>query len=434
MEKFDTIIIGAGPAGLAAAYNLEGNGQNVAVFENNLWGGTCPNRGCDPKKVFLAGVEARDKMLQLQDKGFSEVPDVNWQELEEYKEKFTDPVSESSRNGAISAGITVVDGQPKFISDNEIQADGETYQAKKFIIATGQRPSYLPIDGQENLLSSTDFLALKEMPKDITIIGAGYIAFELATIANATGARVHVIHHNDHPLKEFNEDYALELVKQLENKGVDFHFNIDTKAVLPKGVQFVVKADDFELTTDLVVGATGRIPNVDFLDVEKANVKVDRHGVIVNGQLQSSNKNIYAIGDVVSTKEPKLTPVAGFEADYVSDIILGKTDQDIVFPLIPTVVYGSPKLAQVGVQEGAKVVDQDVTNWFTYSRSNEPKAKIRIVLNDKSEIIGATVLSGEADSMINLLTNAIQNHMTHADVKKQILAYPTAASDLEYLF
>jgi len=434
MEKFDTIIIGAGPAGLAAAYKLEGNGQDVAVFENNLWGGTCPNRGCDPKKVLLAGVEARDKMLQLQGKGFSDAPFVNWQELEEYKEKFTDPVSESSRNGAISAGITVIDGQPKFISENEVKADGEIYQAKHFIIATGQRPSYLDIDGQENLLSSTDFLSLKEMPKDITIIGAGYIAFELATIANATGAKVHVIHHNDHPLKEFNQNYAMELVKQLENKGVDFNFNIDTKAVLPKGVQFVVKADDFELTTDLVIGATGRIPNVDFLDIEKANVKADRHGVVVNDKLQSTNKNIYAIGDVISTKKPKLTPVAGFEADYVSDVLLGKTDKSIEFPLIPTVVYGSPKLAQVGAQEGAKVVDQDVTSWFTYSRSNEPKAKIRIVLNDKSQIIGATVLSGEADSMINLLTTAIKHKMTHDDVVKEIMAYPTAASDLEYLF
>jgi Pyruvate/2-oxoglutarate dehydrogenase complex, dihydrolipoamide dehydrogenase (E3) component, and related enzymes len=103
-------------------------------------------------------------------------------------------------------------------------------------------------------------------------------------------------------------------------------------------------------------------------------------------------------------------------------------------PLVPTVVYGSPKLAQVGEQTGAKVIDQDVTSWFTYSHTNQPKAMIRVVLNDQSQIIGATVLSSEADSMINLLTKAIEQKMTHADVKKEILAYPTAGSDLEYLF
>lgn len=435
MEKFDTIIIGAGPAGLAAAYDLKAAGQKVAVIENNLWGGTCPNRGCDPKKVLLSGVEARDRMIQLQNKGFDEVPFVNWKQLETFKESFTDPVSTSSRAGIVKADITAIDGQPKFTSEQTVKVNGEVeYQADKFIIATGQRPSYLNISGKEHLLSSTDFLSLKAMPKDITIIGAGYIAFELATIANATGAKVHIIHHNDHPLKEFSEDFALELVKQLENKGVDFNFNVDTKgiSVTPEG-QYTIEAEDFSLTTDLVIGATGRIPNADFLDLEKAKVKYSNHGIEVDDHLQTSNSDIYAIGDVVATKQPKLTPVGGFEADYVSDILTGKTSEPIEFPLIPTVVYGSPKLAKVGVQKAAKVIDQDVTGWFTYSHINEPKARIRVFLNDADQIIGATVLSNEADSMINLLTLAIKQHMSHSDVVKQIFAYPTAASDLEYL-
>ncbi|MFC6176357.1 dihydrolipoyl dehydrogenase family protein [Companilactobacillus huachuanensis] len=436
MDKFDTIIIGAGPAGLAAAHNLKGNGQNVAIVENNLWGGTCPNRGCDPKKVLLSGVEARDRVAQLQGKGFDEVPYVNWKELETFKETFTDPVSKGSRDGIVKAGIKAIDGQPKFISRNEIVVNGQDhYQADKFIIATGQRPSYLNIPGKEHLLSSTDFLSLKKMPEDITIIGAGYIAFELATIANATGAKVHIIHHNDHPLKEFNKDYALELVDQLKNKGVDFNFNVDTQEILQQADgQYVIKAADFELTTDLIIGATGRIANTDFLDLEKAGVKYTRHGVKVNSRLQSTNENIYAIGDVVDTNQPKLTPVGGFEADYVSDILTGKTDVDLALPLIPTVVYGSPKLAKVGVQDSDNVIDQDVTSWFTYSHTNDSKAKIRIVLNEKSEIIGATLLSNNADSLINLLTMAIKRQMTHEDVVKEIMAYPTAASDLEYLF
>src|SRR5699024_3940178 len=122
-----------------------------------------------------------------------------------------------------------------------------------------------------------------------------------------------------------------------------------------------------------------------------------------------------------------------FEAGYVSDILLGKTDKKLELPLIPTVVYGSPKLAKVGAQTGDKVVEQDVTSWFTYSHTNEPVAKVKIVLNDKKQIIGATLLSNEADSLINLLTLAIKQKMSHEDVVKEIFAYPTAASDLEYL-
>ncbi|MFH5810528.1 dihydrolipoyl dehydrogenase family protein [Companilactobacillus sp. FL22-1] len=435
MEKFDTIIIGAGPAGLAAAYDLKASGQKVAVVENNLWGGTCPNRGCDPKKVLLSGVEARDRMIQLQGKGFTEVPYVDWKKLEAFKETFTDPVSAGSRAGIVKAGITALDGQPKFTSKNTLKLNGQAdYQADKFIIATGQRPSYLNIAGKEHLLSSTDFLSLKAMPEDITIIGAGYIAFELATIANATGAKVHIIHHNNRPLKEFDQDYVQELVKQLENKGIDFNFNVDTKSIEQQADgQYAIKADDFELVTDLVIGATGRIPNADFLDLEKAGVEYSRHGIEVNARLQTTNENIYAIGDVVATKQPKLTPVGGFEANYVSDILTDKTDKDLELPLIPTVVYGSPKLAKVGVQESKNVIDQDVTSWFTYSHTNKPKAKVRIVLNDQKQIIGATLLSNEADNLINLLTMAIKQRMTHADVIKEIMAYPTAASDLEYL-
>ena len=433
MEKFDTIIIGAGPGGLAAGSKLAAAGQNVAIIENNLWGGTCPNRGCDPKKVFIAAVEARDKVAQLKGKGFSEVPFVNWSEIEKFKETFTDPVSKGSKDGAINAGITTIDGEPKFISENELVVNEATYSADHFIIATGQRPSYLDIKGKENLLSSTDFLSLKQMPKTIAIIGAGYIAFEMATIANATGAKVHVIHHNDRPLKAFDQDYVNELVKQLEQKGVEFHFNVDTKEIVKDNDRFTIKADNLDLPTDLVIGATGRIPNTDFLDLTKANVKTDKHGVVVNSKLQSSNDKIFAIGDVVSTKAPKLTPVAGFEANYVSEVILQKTAEDLQLPLIPTVVYGSPKLAKVGAQTGSKVVDQDVTGWFSYRHGNEPVAKVKIFLNEQEQIIGATVLSQEADSFINLLTKAIEQKMTHQDVQKEILAYPTAASDLEYL-
>lgn len=439
-NKFDVIVLGAGPAGLAEGYALKSAGKSVAIVENYQWGGTCPNRGCDPKKILLSGVQARDRVEQLQGKGFSSVPFVNWSELEAFKETYTSKIPSGSRNGAVSAGITAIDGDPEFISDDKIQVNNNVYQAQNFVIATGQRPSQINISGKENLLTSTDFLSLKTMPKKITFIGAGYIAFELATIANSTGAEVHIVHHNDRPLKGFDKQYVDELIKQLENRGIKFHFNVDTTAIEKNDQGYTLKAKDFSLDSDLVVGATGRIPNTDKLKLDKAHVEYSAKGIQTNDHLQTSNKRIYAIGDVLDKNEPKLTPVAGFEARYVADILNGKNDQAIVYPAIPTLVYGSPELAKVGLSTIDKensdqfhVVDQDQTKWFTYYRTNEHVAKAKIVFDKDEQIVGATILSNEADEVINYLTTAINKKMTHDEVVNTIFAYPTPASDLQYL-
>lgn len=442
MKNYDAIVIGGGPAGGAAAYGLKAAGKSVAVFENDLWGGTCPNRGCDPKKMLLSAVEARDRIKQLQGNGFSEVPYANWSEMEHFKETYTSKIPEGTKNGFDSAGIDTFHGNASFISENEIQLGSEIFQADRFIIATGQKPSILNIPGSENMITSNEFLSMKEMPKSITFIGAGYIAMELANIANATGAEVHLIHHNDRPLKAFDVDFVNDMVEQMKASGITFHFNVDVAAVkkVPDGLS--IQAPDFELNTGAVVCATGRIPNVAELNLDKAGVTVERSGIKVNDKLQTSNPKIYAVGDVIEKNQPKLTPVAGFEAKYVVQYILGQTNTSIAYPAIPTLVYGSPKLAKVGVSipeakadpDHYQVNEFDLTNWFTYHRINEPKAAAKVVLDTNGQIVGATVLTEQADELINLLTLAIDKKMDNSSLNDFIFGYPTVASDLQYLF
>lgn len=441
MKKYDAIVIGGGPAGGAAAYALKSANKKVAIFEDDLWGGTCPNRGCDPKKMLLSAVEARDRIKQLQGNGFSEVPYANWTEMEKFKETYTSKIPEGTKKGLDSAGIDTFYGKAHFISENQLEFGGETFQANKFIVATGQKPSILNIPGSENMITSNEFLSMKQMPKSITFIGAGYIAMELANIANATGAEVHLIHHNDRPLKAFDGEFVDDMVKQMKQSGINFHFNIDVQEVERSGDDLVITAGDFSLKTGAIVCATGRIPNVDGLELEKAGVKVERHGIKVNQNLQTDNPNIYAVGDVAEKTQPKLTPVAGFEAKYAVLHLLGKTTQPISYPAIPTLVYGSPKLSKVGVeipvaeQETAKYqVNQfDLTNWFTYHRLNEPTAAAKIVLDQENKIVGASVLTEQADELINLLTIAIDKHMDNDSLNDFIFGYPTVASDLQYL-
>lgn len=443
MTKFDVIIIGGGPAGLAAAYGLKAAGKSVAIIENDLWGGTCPNRGCDPKKILLAAVEAKAATQHLQKYGLQNVPTINWPELMASKHDYTDGINDSTLAGLKNEEVATFYGTAHFIDDQTLQVAETTLTATDIIIATGQRPNLLAIPGKQYLLTSTDFLDFAEMPQRVAFIGGGYVAFELAAIA--AGAEVHLIQHNQHFLKAFDQDLVQELVEQLKQQGIQFDTDIETKAIRKTATGFVVEgSSDYQLATDAVICATGRIPNIENLDLATAHIEADRHGIKVNDHLQTlHNPHVYAIGDVVSRTQPKLTPVAGFEGRYVVQQILGNNNEAINYPVIPTLVYATPKLAQIGVSaetaaqdaEKYQVHDLDLTHWFTYQRVREPHAHSKIVVEQATGlIVGVSFLSELADEMINYFANLINQQITAEQLAQQIFAYPTPASDLGYFY
>ncbi|GKT03033.1 dihydrolipoyl dehydrogenase family protein [Furfurilactobacillus sp. WILCCON 0119] len=439
MTSFDQLVIGGGPGGLALAEGLASAGQQVAIVEENLWGGTCPNRGCDPKKILLAAVEAKRAAEQMAGHGLTGVPTINWTDLMAKKTAYTSTVPTGTLAGLQQSGATTLNGHAQFNADGTVQVGTETVSAKTITLATGQRPARLTIPGADHIQTSTDFLNWQTLPNRVTFIGGGYIAFELADIANAAGADVHVVLHNDRPLRAFDADLADDLVAQLTAAGVHFDMNIAVEAVTATDDGLTLTAaDGFELTTDAIVGATGRIPNVDTLNLDAVGVEANRHGVVVNDHLQTTNPQIYALGDVVAKRdEPKLTPVAGFDARYLVGELTGATTAPISYPAIPTVVFGAPKLAAVGVaiptaqaDDTLRVTTLDMTHWYTYQRIEEATAQAKVVTNAQGQIVGATVLSNLADEMINYLTLVVNKHLTLDDV---IMAYPTPASDLVYL-
>ncbi|WP_412989528.1 dihydrolipoyl dehydrogenase family protein [Pediococcus siamensis] len=442
MNKYDVVIIGAGPGGGALAYDLKAQNLKVAVVEENLWGGTCPNRGCDPKKVILSAVDARRQAQQLVGNGLRDAPLIDWSALIKFEKTFTQPVSKNTKDGLKQAGIAVIEGSVKFVDAHTILADDETVTADKFVIATGARPSRLDIDGKEHFKTSTDFLKMPVMPKTVTFVGGGYIAFEFAAMASAAGAQVHIVHHNDRPLKAFGQDDVNRLVQQLEHLGVQFHFGVDLSRIEKNDAGYeLLSAQGFSLQTDQVFCTAGRQPNADALDLEKAGVKFSKKGIQVDDHLQTTAANIYALGDVVAKSQPKLTPVSGFEAQYLAGVFSGNTDT-IVYPAIPTVVYGTPRLAQVGLNldqaqqktDQYEIQDVDVAQWFTYRRLNEPLAHATVITSKKTgAVVGAGLMSNEADDLINYFAMAINRQLTSESLRQTIFAYPTAASDLTYL-
>lgn len=390
----------------------------------------------------MGAVEAQVKSDQLVGgRGLNQTPQINWPQLMKFKQTFTDPVSDNSRAGLVSAGIEVFDGHASFVDEHTLSVGEQTITADRFVIATGQRPGRLNVPGDEYLLTSTDFLSLPTMPAKIAFIGGGYIAFELAAIAAVAGAEVHIIHHNERPLKQFAQAAVAELMNQLEAKGVQFDLNVETQSIKREADQTVIQAPNYELTVDQAFVTSGRVANADTLNLAAIGVEADRHGIVVNDHLQTAQPNIYAMGDVVAKRIPKLTPVSGFEAAYLSQELV-ESGAAIHYPEIPTVVFGMPRLAQVGIswqtaqEQSDKYRSQvsDMTNWFTYKHLNEPLAKAWMVVDKQTDqIVGATVISNEAETLVNYLTQIINTGQTMKQVKEQVFLYPTEASDLEYL-
>ena len=442
MQQFDTIILGGGPGGLAAAYGLHAQKQRVAVIEKDLWGGTCPNRGCDPKKILMAAVEAQAHSETLQGHGLNGVPQIDWTALMAKKRAYTSMIPGGTEAGLKSAEIAHFHGTAHFNADGSVQVGNQQLTATNVVIATGQKPRLPQISGQEWLRTSTDFLDLDTLPEDVTFMGAGYVGVELATIANAAGRRVHLVHHSDRPLRAFDGDLVQDLMARLTAAGIDVRLNTEIVKVAPDGDQYQVTTQQGESwTTGLVFASAGRVPAVADLGLDQVDVATTAHGITVNGHLQTTNPHIFAIGDVVDRPQPKLTPVAGYEGRYLVDALTNPTAAPIKYPVIPSVVYGKSQLAQLGVSpaqakldpQNYRVNDLDITHWYSYQRIEDPHARIKVVIERASgRIVGAAVLSMEAEQVINTLDFVIQNKLDAVAINQSILAYPTVASDLTY--
>lgn len=442
VEKYDTVVIGAGPAGTAAASSLKAQGQKVAIVEEDLWGGTCPNRGCDPKKILYAAAEAKEKGDLLAGQGLNTVSSIEWPDLMANKRNYTKQISPGTHKSMKDSGVQTFTGHAQFVDQHTLEIDQQRIEAQNVIIATGLRPRILDIKGKEFLQTSNEFLDLDEIPESITILGGGYVAFELAGIASSAGAKVTLIHHNNRPLKAFPENLVQTLCDQLSENGVEIILDQEITEIQKDNASYHVIGDDFDKKTGMVFAAVGRIANVDQLGLDQIGVEYSSKGVEVNEHLQSDVSHIYAVGDSAASPVPKLTPVAGFEANYVVDQILGD-HKEIGYPLVPTIIFSLPKLSQVGVTAQQAEEDTDryqvrtvnVEEWITYKRQHEKQPLVQLVIDQKQDqVVGAACLSMEADEMINYLRLLIKHEYSANEVSQTLFNYPTIASDIQYLY
>lgn len=431
MKKYDDILIGSGPAAYKMANLLAKTDRKVLVVEGFEYGGTCPNYGCEPK-IFLEGA-ARTVLQsqQLLGRGISQPAKLDWEALMQTKLKRFDPWPGETRD-IIKKSHDIEDGYASFVDNHTISVNGHQYQADHIIIATGQTPNILNISGKEYLHTSYDLLSLKELPQRITIIGAGFVGLELATLVAAAGAEVTIVVHSDRVLREFTKAEDEALVNAMKQRGIKFSFNTDTQKVSQGKDGLLVTTNHGEVQADYVLDATGRHPNIEKLALENTDIEYDRHGINVDGHLMTTVDSVYAVGDVVNRKQPKLTPVAEFEGQYLFDYLTGKTDQDIIYPTIGQAAFTFPEVARAGVNPDDVAGDSQyqvktvsLKYGSLYAGQNDQISTITLVFKDQ-QLVGASEIGDYAADDINNFLPIIGLKINGDEYRQKVMAiYPT---------
>lgn len=445
IKEYDVFVIGTGTAGKNVAYDCAAEGMKVAIADNREFGGTCALRGCDPKKVLVGITEAMQLSENLKGKGIMSVTKIDWRALQKFKASFTDAVPAVTEKKLKEAGIEMYHQSPKFLAQNTLSVEGKTVKAKKIVIATGNKSVELKIPGREHLKISDDFLEMEKMPESIVFIGAGYIGMEFAHIAARCGAKVTMVEFGSRPLSPFEADIVNHLTEASEKIGIEFIFNAKVTEVekLQKNfrVSFQKNGKTESIDAQMVFNTAGRVPSIDELDLEKGNVAFQKEGISVNEFLQNtSNKNVYACGDVSASGTLPLTPISSQEARIVSLNVRNGNHTKMDFPPIPSVVFTIPQVASIGLtEEEAKEKGYDfvveyksVPKWFNAKRIKDEVYAYKTLVDKKRNIVlGAHIISSKAGEMINLFVLAMCGKLTCENIKGMIFAYPTWGNDIK---
>ncbi|MFC0308178.1 glutathione-disulfide reductase [Gallibacterium trehalosifermentans] len=443
-KEYDYIAIGGGSGGIASINRAASYGKKCAIIEAKYLGGTCVNVGCVPKKVMWYGAQIAEAInLYAPDYGFDvTVNRFDFAKLRASREAYIDRIHQSYERVLGNNKVDVIRGFAKFVDANTVEVNGELIKAKHILIATGGRPSRPNIEGAEYGIDSDGVFALTELPKRVAVVGAGYIAVELAGVLHNLGVETHLFVRKHAPLRNFDPLIVETLVEIIQNEGATLH----TQAVPQK----VVKNTDGSLTlfledgrsqtVDCVVWAIGRVPMTDKLNLEAAGVKTNSKGFIEVDKYQNTNvKGIYAVGD--NTGAVELTPVAVAAGRRLSERLFNnKPTEHLDYSLIPTVVFSHPPIGTIGLTEpqaieqyGAdhvKVYKSTFTSMYTAVTQHRQPCRMKLVcVGEEEKIVGLHGIGFGVDEMIQGFAVAIKMGATKQDFDNTVAIHPTGSEE-----
>jgi pyruvate/2-oxoglutarate dehydrogenase complex dihydrolipoamide dehydrogenase (E3) component len=446
--KYDLVILGAGPAGMFAAVKAATLGAKVALIERNLLGGACLNFGCIPSKTIISTSRLYAEMRNAEHFG-ARVPGeikVDFPAVMERMRRIRARISRSiSAIELTSMGVDVYFGEASFMGADAVTVDGKSLRFKKALIATGARPMVPSIPGlvAADYLTYESIFNLTECPRRLLVIGGGPQGCELAQALCRLGSQVTIVQDEPMFLSQEERDAAQILSEVLARDGIEIHLNTQTVNVRVEGklklVDLVRDDDKQTVTADEILVGTGRVPNVEGMNLEAAGVEYDRETRIrINDFLQTTNRRIYAAGDVCF--EHRFTHIEDASAGIVVQNALFWGRKRLSALTIPWCTYTDPEIAHVGLYVRDALEENIPVKTFTVPMHDvdraitdgEEEGFVKIHVREGTDkILGATVVARHAGEMINTISLAIGSSIGLRSLARVVQAYPTQAQAIK---
>lgn len=444
VKEYDYIVIGGGSGGIASANRAAMHGAKVILFEGKEVGGTCVNVGCVPKKVMWYGAQVAETLHRYAGEyGFDvTINKFDFATLKANRQAYIDRIHGSYERGFDSNGVERVYEYARFVDPHTVEVAGERYTAPHILIATGGHALYPNIPGSEYGITSDGFFELDEVPKRTAVIGAGYIAVEVAGVLNALGSDTHLFVRKDRPLRTFDKDIVDVLVDEMAKSGPTLHTHANaTEVVKNADDSLTISFDNGEtITVDCLIWAIGRAANTSGFRLEKTGVKLTEKGTIYSDEFENTSvPGIYALGDV--TGKLDLTPVAVKAGRQLSERLFNnKADAKLDYTDVATVVFSHPVIGSVGLTEEKAIAKYGAENIMVYKSSftpmytalgenRQPSTMKLVTLGDDEKIIGLHGIGYGVDEMIQGFSVAIKMGATKADFDNTVAIHPTGSEE-----
>ncbi len=450
--EFDLIVVGAGSGGLAAAKRAASHGAKVAIIEVNKIGGTCVIRGCVPKKLMVYAANSRRNMISSGGYGLiSKETTFNSNVLLNNVREEVSRLSEIHSNSLKKLNVKVFEGLGRFFNQNTIEVVCpktknilRKLSAKKILISVGGKPKKLNIPGIDLAWSSDDIFELKDFPKTLLIVGGGYIACEFASIFKNLGTEVTQLIRGKNLLNGFDKDLSSCLEKSMTSFGIDLIFKNQLKSIkkINGDLESTLESGNQFLTNNILI-ATGREPALKSLHLDSLNLKMNGTYLEVNEFNQTSNSNIFAIGDII--KKPNLTPVAIEQGRVFADNYFAYHKRKVNYENIPKAVFTIPEISTVGLseeeakeiysEENIKIYKCSFTPMSNTFKKNKSNCMLKLVVNKKNDkVLGCHMFGEAASEVIQMVSISLNAGITKKDFDITMALHPTISEEFVTMY
>jgi glutathione reductase (NADPH) len=447
-EHYDVLILGGGNAGMGVTAPTRAAGLSVALVEARDLGGTCPNRGCTPKKVLVAATHALDEIERAGAHCITVgKPRLDWSALIEREKRIIADIPDRLAKLMADRGVTVLRDRAVFTGPNTVRVGDRTIEARHIVIATGSKPRPLPIPGAEHLITSDEVLSERERPSTVVFIGGGVIALELGHVYARAGTKVTILEVLPQLLPVMDSDAVAQVHAESQRIGITALTKVKVIGIAPHDGRFHVtfehEGTEQVLEADRVVNGAGRVADVEGLDLEAAGVTHRNGRIDIDDYLRStSNPAVHVCGDALWTT-PQLSPIATYEGRVVGRNIVEGPVARPDYTGMASCIYSIPVLASVGLTEAKaketgkkiKVHTNDMSGWLSARTYNEGTAWAKIIVDETDDLIlGAHLVGHAGEELIHIFGLAMKHGISASGIRDNIFAFPTFSADIKSMF